>query len=72
VRGINTAATVWCASAVGVLAGFGQLWWASFVTLFIVIANFTLHYVEHHIVKAQRAKPPAADGSRVDSGGDRI
>src|SRR5258705_8947493 len=27
VRGINTAATVWCASAVGVLAGFGQLWW---------------------------------------------
>ena len=72
VRGINTAATVWCASAVGVLAGFGQIWWASLVTLFIVIANFTLHYVEHHIIKAQRAKPRAADGSRVDSGGDRI
>ena len=72
VRGINTAATVWCASAVGVLAGFGQIWWASLVTFFIVMANFTLHYIEHHIIKAQRAKPHAADGSSVDSGGDRI
>src|SRR4051812_34578794 len=39
VRGINTAATVWCAAAVGVLAGFGQLWWSGFVTLLIVGAN---------------------------------
>src|SRR4051812_37629756 len=54
VRGINTAATVWCASAVGVLAGFGQLWWAGLVTLFIVVANFLLHYIEHRIIEAQR------------------
>jgi putative Mg2+ transporter-C (MgtC) family protein len=72
VRGINTAATVWCASAVGVLAGFGQLWWAGLVALLIVIANFTLHYVEHHIIKTQRAKPHPAHGERVDSGGDRV
>jgi putative Mg2+ transporter-C (MgtC) family protein len=72
VRGINTAATVWCASAVGVLAGFGQLWWAGLVTLLVLIANFTLHYVEHHIIKAQRAKPHPAHGERVDSGGDRV
>ncbi len=57
VRGINTAATVWCASA---------------VTLLVLIANFTLHYVEHHIIKAQRAKPHPAHGERVDSGGDRV
>ena len=70
VRGINTAATVWCASAVGVLAGFGQLWWAGIVTLLIVAANFSLHYVEHHIIQAQRAKPHVG-GERVDSGGDK-
>lgn len=72
VRGINTAATVWCASAVGVLAGFGQLWWAGLVTLLIVIANFTLHYIEHQIINAQQAKPHPADGERVDSGGDKV
>ena len=57
VRGINTAATVWCAAAVGVLAGFGQLWWAALLTLFVIGANFILHYIEHHIIKAQRARP---------------
>jgi putative Mg2+ transporter-C (MgtC) family protein len=72
VRGINTAATVWCASAVGVLAGFVQLWWAGLVTLLIVMANFTLHYIEHQIVNAQRTKPHPADGERVDSGGDKV
>src|SRR5258708_3787098 len=28
VRGINTAATVWCSCAVGVLSGLGMLSWA--------------------------------------------
>ncbi|MEO8443285.1 MAG: MgtC/SapB family protein [Betaproteobacteria bacterium] len=72
VRGINTAATVWCASAVGVLAGFGQLWWAGLVAFVVVMANFILHYVEHQIIKTQRAKPHPAHGERVDSGGDRV
>ena len=58
VRGINTAATVWCASAVGVLAGFAQLWWAVSVTLLVVLANYTLHYIEHHIIRTQRAARP--------------
>ena len=71
VRGINTAATVWCASAVGVLAGFGQLLWAAIVTLLIILANFSLHYVEHRIIEVQRAQPPTA-GKRVDSGGDKV
>jgi putative Mg2+ transporter-C (MgtC) family protein len=72
VRGINTAATVWCAAAVGVLAGFGQLWWAIFVTLLIVAANYSLHYVEHRIIRSQRAAPKFKDGERIDSGGDKI
>lgn len=49
VRGINTAATVWCASAVGVLAGLGLILWAAAVTLLIVIANVVLHYVAHRL-----------------------
>jgi putative Mg2+ transporter-C (MgtC) family protein len=49
VRGMNTAATVWCSCAVGVFAGFGMLWWAALVTALVVFANIVLHYVEHRI-----------------------
>jgi len=47
VRGINTAATIWCASAVGVLAGLGFIAWASLVALLVVLANILLHIGEH-------------------------
>src|SRR4030088_2210400 len=39
VRGINTAATVWCASAVGVLAGLGFPVWAALVAALVIVAN---------------------------------
>ena len=52
VRGINTAATVWCAAAVGVMAGLGMILWAAAVTVLVVLANVVLHYVEHRIFKA--------------------
>src|SRR6185369_3429440 len=35
VRGINTAATIWWASAVGVLSGLGFIAWAVFVALLV-------------------------------------
>ncbi len=47
VRGINTAATIWCASAVGVLAGLGFVAWAALVALLVVLANVLLHICEH-------------------------
>ena len=53
VRGINTAATVWCSSAIGVLAGLGTLGWSVALTALVVLANVVLHYVEH------RLAPPA-------------
>src|SRR5436190_1602679 len=43
VRGINTAATVWCSCAVGVLAGLGMLWWAGLVAASVVLANVLFH-----------------------------
>lgn len=49
VRGINTAATVWCSCAVGVFAGFGMILWAGAVTALVVLANVALHYIEHRI-----------------------
>jgi len=49
VRGINTAATVWCSCAVGVFAGFGLLGWAAFVTALVVLANMVLHVLEKRI-----------------------
>lgn len=42
VRGLNTAATLWCAAAVGTLVGAGLLPHAYFGTLAVVGANFLL------------------------------
>ena len=49
VRGMNTAATVWCSCAVGVFAGLGMISWAALVTVLVLFANIVLHYVEHRI-----------------------
>jgi len=49
VRGINSAATVWCSCAVGVFAGLGMLLWAAVVTVLVVLANVVLHRIEHRI-----------------------
>jgi putative Mg2+ transporter-C (MgtC) family protein len=49
VRGINTAATVWCSCAVGIFAGFGLLWWALTVAVLVVLANVVLHALERRI-----------------------
>ncbi len=39
VRGLNTAATIWCAAAIGTLAGAGQLPYAAMVAACVVIVN---------------------------------
>jgi putative Mg2+ transporter-C (MgtC) family protein len=53
VRGINTAGTVWCTSAVGVLAGLGLILWAVAVTFVVIIGNVILHYAEHALTERQ-------------------
>jgi putative Mg2+ transporter-C (MgtC) family protein len=54
VRGINTAATTWCASAVGVLAGLGLIRWAVLTASLVLAANVVLHYVEHRLMRGNR------------------
>jgi putative Mg2+ transporter-C (MgtC) family protein len=45
VRGINTAATIWCSSAIGVLAGFGLYTFATVGTAFVLAVNTLLRPV---------------------------
>jgi putative Mg2+ transporter-C (MgtC) family protein len=42
VRGLNTAATLWCSAAIGVLAGGGFLLYATVATGFVVFVNLLL------------------------------
>jgi putative Mg2+ transporter-C (MgtC) family protein len=42
VTGLNTAATLWCSAAVGLLAGSGHPLHAAAATLFVVLTNLTL------------------------------
>jgi putative Mg2+ transporter-C (MgtC) family protein len=42
VRGLNTAATLWCSAAIGVLAGGGYLLYATVATSFVVFVNLLL------------------------------
>src|SRR5215467_1640487 len=45
VRGLNTAATLWCSAAVGVLAGAGYAWYAAIATAFVVFVNLLLRAI---------------------------
>ncbi|MBB5016168.1 MgtC/SapB family protein [Rehaibacterium terrae] len=49
VRGLNTAATLWCAAAVGVLAGAGYPAPAALIALLVVAANTALRPLAHAI-----------------------
>jgi putative Mg2+ transporter-C (MgtC) family protein len=42
VRGLNTAATLWCSAAIGVLAGAGYVVHATIATAFVVFVNLLL------------------------------
>jgi putative Mg2+ transporter-C (MgtC) family protein len=56
VRGINTAATIWCAAAVGVLAGSGMYFAAVLGALVVVAANVVLRPVARRL-EARPADP---------------
>ena len=47
VRGLNTAATIWCTAAVGILAGLNFYLMAILATVVLLAANIALHWIEH-------------------------
>jgi putative Mg2+ transporter-C (MgtC) family protein len=51
ISGLNTAATLWCASAMGVLSGVDRPLLACMVAAATLLTNIALHYVEHALVK---------------------
>ncbi|MGY6628903.1 MAG: MgtC/SapB family protein [Oceanicaulis sp.] len=59
VRGLNTAATLWCAAAVGVLAGAGALLYAAIVAAMVVAVNLLLRPIAARI---NRQPVTMADG----------
>jgi putative Mg2+ transporter-C (MgtC) family protein len=58
VRGLNTAATLWCASAMGVLSAVDRPLLAILVASAVLITNIVLHYVEHSLLQTPAAKLP--------------
>ncbi|MBJ2094781.1 MgtC family protein [Serratia ureilytica] len=49
IRGLNTAATLWCSAGIGVLCGLGQHWDAVVATLVILCANILLREAAQRI-----------------------
>ncbi|MGV7591990.1 MgtC/SapB family protein, partial [Mycobacterium kansasii] len=52
VRGLNTAATLWCSAAVGALAGSGLYFAAAVGTAVVIAVNTALRSVGHVVDKA--------------------
>lgn len=49
VRGLNTAATLWCSASIGVLAGVGALSYAALVTGLVIVVNLLLRPLVYRI-----------------------
>lgn len=49
VRGLNTAATLWCSAAIGVLCGLGFSLEAAIGTGFVLVANLVLRHLAQRI-----------------------
>jgi len=50
IKGLNTAATLWCVAAIGVLTASGMLVEASTCTLLVLISNTLLRYIAQKIM----------------------
>lgn len=53
IQGINTAATLWCSAAVGLISGSGHLGYAAVLTSLIVFANLGLRPIVRKLKKAE-------------------
>lgn len=64
IRGINTAATLWCAAAAGALAGSGYVWQAGLDTASVLAINIFLRpvgrLIDRQPVDEDSVTPPPA------------
>lgn len=56
VKGLNTAATMWCVSAIGVLCSSGMLFEASVGTLLVLFSNIFLRFLSFYIMDKIRRR----------------
>ena len=49
IRGLNTAATIWCSAAIGVLSGFGAPQLSLILALAVLFANTGLRPISHRL-----------------------
>ena len=52
IRGLNTAATIWCTAAIGVLAGLNFPLMAILAAAVLLVANIVLHWIEHRFFES--------------------
>lgn len=64
IHGLNSAATIWCAAAVGCLCGFGYWEMALVATLVIIFINWVLKSIEIHMEKKDRKKKEMEEEER--------
>lgn len=53
VRGLNTAATIWCSAAVGAISGLGQPLYALFLAVAVLATNIVLRPLAYRLYPAQ-------------------
>src|ERR1700734_593359 len=66
VRGLNTAATLWCSAAVGVLAGGGALWYAAMAASMVIAVNLLLRPLVQRINRQPFASAELQSGYVVN------
>jgi putative Mg2+ transporter-C (MgtC) family protein len=66
VHGLNTAATLWCSAAVGVIAGIGAWDYALLLTGLVVFVNLGLRPLVKFMKKHTKAGVPLTRSFRVD------
>lgn len=71
VHGLNTAATLWCSAAVGVMSGAGAPLFAIMMTGFVVFINLGLRPLVKWIKKKTGAPAPMSLEYRVSVGVDK-
>jgi putative Mg2+ transporter-C (MgtC) family protein len=72
IRGLTTAATLWCAAAVGSLAGAGLLLMALAGTAAIVATNTLLRPLSRWVNRRTQHEPLGLEGDGAESGTDYV
>jgi putative Mg2+ transporter-C (MgtC) family protein len=57
VRGLNTAATIWCSAAIGAISGLGHPLQALILALIVLSTNIVLRPLAYRLYPAQAAAP---------------